>query len=62
VVYRVTANPTPATGWRQGREMCRLFTRTANVAAAATGPLPQDLMAALREHRWDGYAPCGSLS
>jgi aryl-alcohol dehydrogenase-like predicted oxidoreductase len=34
----------------------------ANVAAAAAGPLPPDLLAALREHRWDGHAPRGSLS
>jgi len=34
----------------------------ANVAAAAAGPLPPDLLEALREHRWDGHAPRGSLS
>lgn len=33
-----------------------------NVAAAAAGPLPRGLLAALREHRWDGHAPRGSLS
>jgi aryl-alcohol dehydrogenase-like predicted oxidoreductase len=34
----------------------------ANVAAAAAGPLPPDLLATLREHRWEGHAPRGSLS
>ena len=31
----------------------RLEHLAANVAAAAAGPLPADLLAALRPHRWD---------
>jgi len=34
----------------------------ANVAAAAAGPLPPDLLAALREHRWDRPQSRASLS
>ena len=34
----------------------------ANVEAAAAGPLPPELLAALRAHRWDGHAPRGSWS
>jgi len=31
----------------------RLDHLAANVAAAAAGPLPADLLAAVRQHRWD---------
>ena len=34
----------------------------ANVAAARAGPLPPELLTALRAHRWDGHAPRGSSS
>jgi aryl-alcohol dehydrogenase-like predicted oxidoreductase len=34
----------------------------ANVGAAAAGPLPADLLAALREHRWDRPSSRASLS
>jgi aryl-alcohol dehydrogenase-like predicted oxidoreductase len=34
----------------------------ANVAAAEAGPLPADLLAALRQHRWDRPTSRASLS